>query len=96
MAKRKLILRYMSTFDEDFSPRSEAMVFIKNGKEKGGKQSGIKVVIELDKSFRIVSVRGANGQKIRAGIEDIPPDFPKVAFLTLYKNQSACSIEDLK
>jgi len=73
MAKRKLtkILRSKSVQEEQISSGDMVEVFIKREKEKRGKWSAPKPVLEFDPMSGIVVVPGTSGKKISAAVEDV-------------------------
>ena len=81
-AKRKLvlILRSKSITDIQINPGDLVQVFIKDSKEKRGKWSTPKIVLDTDIAMRTVSVPGKMGKKVRAAFEDIRPAIKEDTF----------------
>lgn len=73
VAKRKLtkILRSKSVQTPDINPGDMVEVFIKLEKEKRGKWSAPKPVLDFDPTSGIVTLPGTSGKKIKAAVEDV-------------------------
>ena len=78
IAKRKLnaILRAKTTLDKMIKPGDLIQVYIKQAHEKRGKWSTPKPVLKYDRDSQIVTVAGAKGKSINAGIEDVRHAIP--------------------
>ena len=79
LAKRKLtrILRSKTTSDIPVKVDDIIQIFIREQKDKRGKWSVPKVILDFDRNSGTVAVPGKNGKTIKAAIEDVRPALPE-------------------